>query len=73
MKIRRLDQTDHAWLVTTDNNLGAIAFYHAIGWRRVAVHAGAVAEARKLKPEIPEQDEHGRPIRDAIEFELQLI
>lgn len=42
------------WLVTTNDNLSAIAFYRKLGWRQVAIRRGAVAEARRLKPEIPE-------------------
>lgn len=60
------------WLVTTNNNHGAIAFYRALGWRQVAIHPGAVRAARELKPEIPEFDADGVPIEDEIEFELPL-
>lgn len=60
------------WLVTTNNNTGALGFYRAIGWRQVRVHRGAVAEARRLKPELPETDAAGRPIEDEIEFEKRL-
>ena len=60
------------WLVTTNNNRGALSFYPAVGWRQVAVHRGAVAAARRLKPELPEVDEHGTPIEDEIEFARRL-
>lgn len=60
------------WLVTTNDNRGAAAFYRALGWRQVAVHRGAVREARRLKPEIPELAADGTPIEDEIEFELLL-
>jgi GNAT superfamily N-acetyltransferase len=60
------------WLVTTNDNRGAVAFYHSLGWRQVAVHRGAVREARRLKPEIPEFGADGTPIEDEIEFELRL-
>jgi GNAT superfamily N-acetyltransferase len=60
------------WLITTNNNRNAIEFYRAVGWRQVAIHRGAVREARKLKPEIPEFDEEGVPIEDEVEFELPL-
>ena len=60
------------WLVTTNDNLSAIAFYQARGWRQVAVRRGAVAEARWLKPEIPEFGANGLPKEDEIEFELAL-
>ena len=60
------------WLVTTNDNLSAIAFYQARGWRQVAIRRGAVAEARRLKPEIPEFGTNGLPKEDEIEFELAL-
>jgi hypothetical protein len=39
------------------------------GWRQCAVHRGAVAEARRLKPQIPVNGHDGVPIEDEIEFE----
>ena len=60
------------WLVTTNDNLSAIAFYQARGWRHVATRRGAVAAARRLKPEIPEFGTSGLPKEDEIEFELPL-
>jgi GNAT superfamily N-acetyltransferase len=60
------------WLVTTNDNRAGIDFYRARGWRQVATHRGAVAEARRLKPEIPEFGPSGLPKEDEIEFELLL-
>jgi len=37
-----------------------------------AVHRGAIAESRRLKPEISHFGVGGRPIEDEIEFELLL-
>jgi hypothetical protein len=37
-----------------------------------AVHRGAIAESRRLKPEISYFGVGGRPIEDEIEFELLL-
>jgi DNA-3-methyladenine glycosylase I len=59
-------------LVTTNDNLSAIAFYQARGWCQVAIRRGAVTEARRLKPEIPEFGTNGLPKEDEIEFELAL-
>jgi hypothetical protein len=39
---------------------------------RTAIHRGAVVEARRLKPEIPEFGANGLPKIDEIEFELPL-
>ena len=60
------------WLITTNDNLKAIRFYQRHGWQQVAVHKGAVAEARKLKPEIPLQNNQGCAIDDELEFEYPL-
>jgi ribosomal protein S18 acetylase RimI-like enzyme len=60
------------WLVTTNDNEAAIRFYKKRGWAIAAVHAGAVADARKLKPEIPLVSGNGTPIEDEIEFERAL-
>ena len=58
------------WLVTTNDNAGAIRFYKARGFTVAAIHEDAVAEARRLKPEIPERGVDGIPIRDEIELEI---
>jgi GNAT superfamily N-acetyltransferase len=60
------------WLITTNNNLNAIAFYQKCGMRMVAIHLDAVTQARALKPQIPLVDDNGLPIRDEVEFEVQV-
>jgi ribosomal protein S18 acetylase RimI-like enzyme len=60
------------WLITANDNLDAIAFYQRRGMRLVAVHRGAVDEARLIKPSIPLIGEHGIPIHDELEFEFAL-
>ncbi len=60
------------WLVTTNDNEPAHAFYEAMGFRRVAVHEGAVDGARQLKPEIPRYGIGDVEIRDEWEYELPL-
>ena len=57
------------WLVTTNDNAGAIRFYERVGMRRAAVHRGAIAESRRLKPSIPLRSADGLPIEDEWEFE----
>jgi ribosomal protein S18 acetylase RimI-like enzyme len=57
------------WLVTTNDNTTALAFYRALGGHRAAIHRGAVREARRLKSEIPAVAQDGTPIEDEIEFE----
>jgi hypothetical protein len=40
--------------------------------RLIAVHRGAIDEARRVKPEIPLAGDDGIPIHDELELELQL-
>jgi len=63
---------DRLWLITSNDNLNAIHFYQRRGMRLVAVHRGAIDEARRIKPSIPLIGEHGIPIHDEVEFELPL-
>lgn len=68
----RQQTCDRIWLITTNDNEPAIAFYKACGWQLTAVHQNALAESRKLKPEIPLIGLNGIPLKDEIEFEIQL-
>jgi GNAT superfamily N-acetyltransferase len=61
------------WLITTNDNEPAIVFYTRCGMRLAAVHRGAIAESRKLKPEIAVLGVGGRRIEDEIEFEFDLV
>lgn len=61
-----------AWLVTTNDNVEAIAAYLRCGWNLVAVHRDALEQSRTLKPEIPQTGEYGLPLRDELEFELPI-
>lgn len=60
------------WLVTTNDNVEAMAFYMCRGFRMVQVHRGSVDRARALKPSIPTLGHHGIEIHDQVEFELLL-
>lgn len=60
------------WLTTTNDKLRAIGFYQRLGFRLVMVNVGAVDEARKTKPQIPETGEHGIAIHDEIVLELTI-
>ena len=61
------------WLITTNDNLGALRFYQKIGFELVAIHRGTIEKSRKIKPNIPEKGFDGIPIRDEIELEKVLI
>jgi ribosomal protein S18 acetylase RimI-like enzyme len=60
------------WLITSNDNVNAVRFYQRRGMRLVAVHRGAIDEARRIKPSIPLIGEHGIAIHDELEFELPL-
>jgi ribosomal protein S18 acetylase RimI-like enzyme len=59
-------------LLTTNNNLRALAFYQKRGFRLVGLVPGAIDEERKLKPSISLVDSQGLPIRDELHLELEL-
>ncbi len=61
------------WLITTDDNVPAIACYEAFGFELARRYLGAVDDARRLlKPTIPELGVGGVPIRDELEYRLTL-
>ena len=60
------------WLTTTNDNLRAVGFYQRLGFRIVKVNVGAVDQARKIKPQIPEVGNDGIPIHDEIVLELKI-
>lgn len=60
------------WLITSNDNLSALRFYQRRGLQLVALHRGAIDEARRVKPEIPLVGDEGIPIHDELELELQL-
>ncbi len=60
------------WLITTNDNTYALRFYQRRGLRLAALHRDAIAESRRLKPEIPLVGMDGIPLRDEIELEIIL-
>jgi GNAT superfamily N-acetyltransferase len=72
--------TDHArrlgchrvWLSTTNDHFDALRFYQKRGYCLAALRVGHMAEARRVKPSIPEFGLDGIPIRDELELELVL-
>jgi GNAT superfamily N-acetyltransferase len=60
------------WLITTNDNTHALRFYQRRGWDLVAVHRGAVDDARSVKPEIPEKGNDDIAIKHELELELVL-
>lgn len=60
------------WLITLNDNLDAIRFYHRRGLSLAAIHIRAIDDSRRIKPTIPEIGQYGIPIRDEIEFKMML-
>jgi GNAT superfamily N-acetyltransferase len=69
----RAQHCKRVFVITTNDNLNAIGFYQKRGFELVAVHRGAVNESRKIKPSIPLIGDHGIPLKDEIELEMNLI
>jgi GNAT superfamily N-acetyltransferase len=55
-------------LTTTNDNLDALRFYQRRGFRLDGLRPGAVAESRKVKPEIPETGDHGIALHDELDL-----
>ena len=60
------------WLITTNDNLRALAFYQRWGMDLVALIRDGVIASRLVKPSIPMVGRDGIPIRHELEFELLL-
>ena len=60
------------WLITTNDNRDALAWYERRGFRVEAVHEGAMDSSRQMKPSIPLVGHDGTPIRDEIELAMEL-
>jgi ribosomal protein S18 acetylase RimI-like enzyme len=61
------------WLITTNDNTHALAFYQKRGFRISGIQINALEASRILKPEIPMIGSNGIPIRDEIEMEILLL
>jgi len=60
------------WLVTTNDNLDALRLYQRHGYRLTELRAGAIDEARRAKPAIPDAGRHGIPLHDELVLERDL-
>ena len=70
--VARAQNCQRLWLITTNDNLDAIRFYQKRGMTIAAIHVNSIAHSRTLKPSIPMTGDHGIPVRDEIEFEMEL-
>ena len=60
------------WLMTTNDNLRAFAFYQRWGMDLIRVVHRGVDISREVKPSIPSVGRNGVPLRHELEFELPL-
>jgi GNAT superfamily N-acetyltransferase len=65
-------QCKRLWLTTSNDNLPALQFYQKRGMAIVAVHPGAIDEARKQNSKIPVLGYNEIPCRDELELEMRL-
>lgn len=72
IKMAETRNLERVWLITTNDNTGALIFYQKLGFHMVKINPDAVAKSRMLKPEIPLIGDHGIPIRDEIELEFRI-
>jgi GNAT superfamily N-acetyltransferase len=69
----RYVRASRLWVVTTNDNLDALAFYQHRGFRVTIVRTGAIDEVRRtLKPTIPMVGQHGIEMHDEIELTMTL-
>jgi hypothetical protein len=62
---------EHPGLIAEED--GRLIGLLTYGFRLAALYAGAVDDCRaRLKPEIPQIGDHGIPLRDELELELDL-
>lgn len=66
--VRGIAGSRRLWLVTTNDNLDALRFYQRRGFVLTAMHANAIEQSRRIKPQIPRVGCFGIPIRDEIEL-----
>lgn len=67
-----LNKCKNVWLITTNDNIRAIEFYQKYGFQLTKVYPDAVTASRKIKPEIPLVADNGIPIKDELEFVMEL-
>jgi GNAT superfamily N-acetyltransferase len=62
-----------ARIVTTNDNLRAVAFYVRRGYRLMTIELDGVERVRKQKPDVPLIGNENIPLRDMYELEKELV
>ena len=60
-------------VITTNDNLNALAFYQKRGFLLSKLYCGAFDNIRKVKPNLPELGENNIPLNDEIELIYKLV
>lgn len=60
------------WVITTNDNLEALAFYQKKGFKLIRLYPGQMDKVREVKPNVPHIGKNGIPLRDMIELEMLL-
>lgn len=68
-----LKSLDRIWLITTNDNLNALKFYQKRSFCINNIYINAVAEARSIKPSIPEKGYYNIPIQHEIELTYRIV
>ena len=61
------------WLITTNDNVRAFAFYQRCGMDLVRVVRDGVSVSRRVKPSIPGSGSSGIALRHELELERLLV
>lgn len=72
IKAAREKGADTITVVTTNDNIGAIAFYQKIGFDMEMLYRNSMDYVRKLKPTVPAIGDNNIPLRHEIEFAMHL-
>jgi ribosomal protein S18 acetylase RimI-like enzyme len=65
----REEKWTRIWLITTNDNIGALRFYQRRGFIFCKLYRNAIEASRRIKPTIPDKGNYGIVIRDEIELE----
>jgi GNAT superfamily N-acetyltransferase len=71
-EIAKKHNTKKLIVMTTNDNIKAIRFYQKRGFTLRRLRPNMLAVSRRLKPGIPLTGNDGLPLRDEIEFEIEL-
>jgi len=71
-EIAKLNNCKRIWLITSNDNIDAIKFYQKRGFNIANFYKNAMDKSRELKPTIPLIGNYEIPIKDEIEFEIQV-